>query len=154
MGFDQLSGYKPEVPRDGSEPIKYEGPVIIEKSIVEENTKDSDFYPMGCNMIRIEATILDGDDSGRKLFKKFNLDSNDQDKKGKTPLQKLADQLWAVGLSFGSLEELKKVNENFVGMTVNVKAYPAKFPDGKEIQMWNIKGLASKTQGSGQKVAF
>lgn len=154
MGFEQLQGYKPEVPKEGNEPFAYEGPVVIEKSVIGVNTREStDFYPAGCNMISIEAIVMSGENSGRKLFKKFNLDSVEEDKKGKTPLRKLADQFWAAGLSFNNSDELSAANEKLIGMALHVKAWEAKFSDGKTNQMWNIKGLAHKGGGS-TKPAF
>lgn len=150
MSFESLKGYKPEKPSDGGfEPFKYSGPAIIEKSVISINENiDSEFYPKGCNVIDITATIMDGEYAGRKLFKRFNLDSEVEDKKGKTPLLKLADQLFAVGITFGSLDELKTKNENFVGMNINVKAYPIDFKDGTDPrQAWNIKGIQTSMVG-------
>lgn len=157
MSFEQLSNYKPEIPKDGGfEPFKYDGPAIIEKSMISVNTKiDSEFYPSGCNQIEIAAIIMDGDMTGRKLFKRFNLDDETEDKSGKTSLKKLADQFWAVGLTFKNLEELKEINEKFVGMTVHVKAWPADFKDGSgPRQMWNIKGKEKSVAGTAKKPSF
>jgi len=143
MSFEQLQSYTPEAPKEGGfEPFKYTGKAKIEKSIISINKMvDTEFYPIGCNQIEIEAIVLEGENAGRKLWKRFNLDDEHQDKKGKTSLHKLADQLWAVGLTFKSLEELKAVNESFVDMEVNIKAWPVDFKDGRDkVQMWNIKG--------------
>lgn len=151
MSFESLKGYKPEKPGEGDfEPFKYTGTAIIEKSIISTNTKvDNEFYPAGCNQIEIEAIVLDGEYAGRKLWKRFNLDDEKQDKKGKTSLNKLADQFFAVGLEFNSLDSLKAANEKFVGMNVDVKAYPLDFKDGSPVrQMWNVKGVTSKKSGS------
>ena len=157
MSFAQLSGYKPEAPSDGGfEPFKYEGRAVIEKSVISVNEKvDSEFYPRGCNQIDITAIVSEGENAGRKLFKRFNLDDTKEDKKGKTSLKKLADQLWTVGLTFNSLESLKAVNEKFAGMEVEVKAWPADFKDGRDKQqMWNVKGKVGSSSKGGTKPSF
>lgn len=158
MTFDQLKGYKPESPKEGGgfEALKYNGPVEITKSIISTNDDvDSEFYPKGCTMIEIEAVISEGEFEGRKLWKRFNLDDVREDKKGKTSLKKLADQLWAVGLSFDSLDTLNAVNEKFVGMRVIVKAWPVDFKDGRApVQMWNVKSLAGATSTPTTKPSF
>ena len=158
MSFGKMQSYQPEKPSDGGfEPFKYEGNAVIEKSMISVNEKvDTEFYPRGCTQIEIEAIVIDGEYTGRKLFKRFNLDDEKEDKKGKTSVQKLADQLFAVGLTFKTLDDLKKVNEQFVGMKVDVKAWAADFKDdrGKQ-QMWNVKGLAtSKKEMAGAKPSF
>lgn len=157
VNFDQVSAYKPEAPNDGGfEPFKYEGKVIIEKSMISVNERvDTEFYPKGCTQIEIEATVLDSKYAGRKLFKRFNLDDEKEDKKGKTALKKLADQLWAVGLTFKNMEELEKANNEFVGMQVEVKAWAADFKDDRpKQQMWNIKGIAKSKDGLVEKPKF
>jgi len=146
MDFN-LKDYSPEAPKEGVEAFKFQGLVNIEKSLIyinEDASLNQQFYPVGCNMINIEAIIMEGEHIGKKLFKRFNLDSDESSANGKTPVMKLADQLFAVGLEFKNLESLKVINEKFVGMDVNVKAWPIDFKDGRDkVQMWNIKGKAS-----------
>ena len=156
--MQDLSGYKPESPNDGGfEAFKYSGPVTVEHAIVSENMAvDSEFYPMGCKQIDIEVKVAEGDYAGRKLWKRFNIDSETEDKKGKTPVKKLADQLFAVGLTFANETELEACCEKLVGMDIIVKAYPVDFKDGRDkVQMWNIKGKAGEADKKpGQTVAF
>lgn len=150
MGWDSMKGYKPESPKEGGsgfEAFKYEGPVVINKAIVSVNeTVDSEFYPKGCNQIEIEAEVQDGEFARRKLWKRFNLDDAKMDKKGKTSVMKLADQLWAVGLEFSDLDSLKAACEKLASMTINIKAWPVDFKEGgrSPVQMWNIKSVATE----------
>jgi len=144
MGDFDLAGYKPEAPTDGGfDTFKYDGPVKINKAIVSVNDSvDSEFYPSGCNQIEIEAEVLNGEYAGRKLWKRFNLDSTKAEgKKPKTPVQKLADQLFAVGLEFNGIEQLREATEKLVTMVITVKAWGAKFGERNQ-QMWNMKGVA------------
>jgi hypothetical protein len=155
-----LSGYKPEKPSSGGfEAFKYDGPATIEKAVISNyDGEGNEFYALGDQQIEIEATVVDPDSEflGRKLWKRFNLDSEKEDKKGKTAAMKLADQLFAVGLTFKNEEELGQCCEKLVGTDVVIKAWPVDFKDGRDkVQMWNIKGLAAevKSKPSGS-VAF
>ncbi len=146
----ELSGYQPEAPVEGTEfaAFKYKGNVAIEKSVISEyDGKTSDFYNAGDKVINITAIVLEGEYVGRKLFKRFNLDSEKRSgKKEKTPAEKLADQFFAIGLTFSSMEELEAANEKFAGMEVEVNAWAADFKDGRPpMQLWNIKGEAGAT---------
>ena len=140
-----LSGYKPEAPDAGSDfqPFKYEGAVKINSARLSKSEKDTEYYPLGCSMISIEVEVLLGDFQGRKLWKRFNLDSTTADKKGKTPAMKLADQFFAVGLEFNNLIELETACSTLVEMTINIKANSAKI-NGEARQVWNFKGLATE----------
>lgn len=160
-----LQGYKPAAPKEedsGFEPFIYEGKAFVEKAIQSVNTKvDSEFYPMNCNQWEIEVTVLDGEHAGRKLWKRFNLDDEKRggkDGNGKTSIEKLADQLWAVGLEFKDKETLDAANEKLAGMTIDIKAWVATFKDEtppRKVQRWNIKGLAKEaTPGMTSKPAF
>ncbi len=160
--FD-LSGYKPESPTDGAgfEPFKYDGACRVNKSIISVNDGlDTDWYPAGCNMIDIEVEVLEGEFAKRKLWKRYNLDStkvSEKAKKPKTPVQKLADQLFPLGLEFSNLNELRAVNEKFATMTITVKAWGSKFPgDTEKKQQWNIKGVSNgaPTEKKESQVAF
>ena len=156
MSFNLL-GYNPESPSDGGfEPIKYNGTATVEKSMISTNTKrDTEFYPKGCTMIEIEAVCMQDNafktkegavmqTIGRTLRKRFNLDSDKADGKGKTSVMKLADQFFPLNLEFKDMDSLKEANEKFVGMDIVVKAWPADFNDGRgPQQMWNIKGIAN-----------
>jgi len=74
--------------------------------------------------------IIQGDFAGRKLWKRFNLDSTKAEgKTPKTPIQKLADQLFTVGLEFSNIETLNQACDKLVEMTIVVKAWGAKFGD-------------------------
>ena len=142
-----LSGYKPEAPAESNfEPFKYEGPVSFGYARVEKTEKPSEFYgtPAGSDVFSIEMVVLNGDFAKRKIWKTWNLDTTVEDKKGKTPAQKLADQLFTCGLEFSDLEGLRTCAVELVSKNVNIKAYPIKFKDKKDeaVQMWNLKGFA------------
>jgi hypothetical protein len=147
--FD-LSGYTPEAPSAGGfEPFKFDGVATIVKSVISKNEgKDTEYYPAGCLMIEIEAIVAEGQHKGQHLFKRFNLDDQKADKKGKTKLHKLRDQFHAAGLSFNNFAELTDVNEEFVNKAVLVKCWVGKFKakEGEEprdpSQLWNIQGVA------------
>lgn len=154
--MEDLKGYTPEVPKDGGfEPFKFEGWANITKSVISQSAQNTEFYPLGCNMIEIEATVMEGDNIGRKLWKRFNLDDEKQDKNGKTSARKVADQFFAVGLKFNNLEELKEVNERFVDMDVHVKAWMADFKDGRGLQqLWNVKGKKKESNARPAQAEF
>lgn len=138
-----LTGYKPEAPEtnSGFEPFKYEGPVRVNKAVISVNDKiDSEYYAIGCNQIDIEVEVLQGEFTGRRLWKRFNLDSEKADGKGKTPAMKLADQLFTVGLAFTNMDSLTVACNTLVDQTILIKAWVAKFND-KTMQAWNIKGV-------------
>lgn len=145
MAFE-LKGYTPEEPSSsGFEPFKYEGLAVVEKAeqTINEDV-DTAFYPKGCTQEEISVTILDGDYAGRKLWKRFNVDATKADDGKKTPVQKLADQLFAVGLSFSDNKSLDEANKALTGMKIIVKAWIADFKDDRgKRQLWNIKGKAS-----------
>ncbi len=138
-----LTGYKPEAPESsgGFEPFKYEGPVKINKAVISINDKvDSEYYPRGCNQIDIEVEVIQGDLTGRRLWKRFNLDSEKMDGKGKTPVKKLADQLFAVGVEFSDMDSLAAACASLIDMNIVIKAWVSKF-SGKTNQAWNMKGV-------------
>ena len=111
----------------------------------------------GRETLRFELEVLEGPFKGRKLWKKFNLDMEKADKKGKTPSMKLADQLHVIGLWFSTHEELAAVNEKFVGMTVNVKAWGIKFKDRDDkVQVFNLMatGAAKSSATPASKPSF
>jgi len=141
MSEPQLSGYSPEAPSSGGfEPFKFNGVVTITKSVISKND---------------EAEVAEGEFKTRKLWKRFNLDDEKEDKNGKTPSMKLADQLFAAKVSFFNedpavrLAQLIEVNEQFVGMALVIKAWVIKWKkksptdeDRDDTQAWNIKDVA------------
>lgn len=140
--------YKPEAPSEGSgfEPFKYTGAVKINKAEVTINEKGgTEFYPQGCQIAEIEAEVLAGEFKGRKLWKRFNIDEEPSEGK-KSPAQKLADQLSAVGLTFSDDDGLNRAFLALKNMRIIVKAWPATFDKGsdseKTMQLWNIKKVA------------
>lgn len=163
-----LSGYKPESPTDSDfSPFKYEGTVRFNYARISKAEKANDYgTSIGDEIFEVEVEIISGDFAKRKLWKKFNLDSNETSGKAKkTAVQKLADQLFACGLEFNTSVELVACAGKLVDTPVNIKAYPIKIKDKKtnkteEIQMWNLKGFATEGQeenvpdGTTAKVPF
>ena len=157
MSFNSLSGYKPQKPAEGGgfEPFKYEGRVKVNYARVEEQEKTTEFSTAGDKILKMELECLDAPNAKRKLWKNYNLDNEKADKKGKTPIMKLADQLFALDLEFNDKESLENVLVAFASMTVLVKAWPAKFAD-KTIQMFNLKGVSPEAweEDSSGQAAF
>ena len=143
--FD-LSGYKPTNPESSDfEAFKYQGPCQVSSARIEEYTGNFENYK-GCTFFNIELVVLEGENEGRKLWGKYNLDAKESlDKNGKpkkTPVKKLADQLFTLGLEFKNEEELQECAEKLVDMVVDVKAWHFAAPDNKDrkIQQHVIKG--------------
>lgn len=156
-----LSGYTPEIPKDGGdfEPFKYEGPVRVNKAVIStvSDPKDAtEYYPLGCQKIDIEVEVIgDSEYAKRKLWKRCNLDSETTDKKGKTPTMKLADQLFSAGFEFHDEDSLLAVCEQLVDSELLIKAWSSKIGD-RTLQLWNIKGLSTGEEQSqlSSKVSF
>lgn len=148
MGNFDLSGYKPESPESSDfGAFKYQGPCLVSSARIEEYTGNFDDYK-GCEFFNIELVVLEGENEGRKLWGKYNLDAKDSvDKNGKakkSPVKKLADQLFTLGLEFTDRDGLQKVAEDLVDMTVEVKAWYFKGSKGDNVQQHVIKGKANQ----------
>lgn len=144
--FD-LSGYTPEVISESNfEPFKYKGPVRVNYARFENALKASEFYgtEVASKLFSIEIEILEGDHAKRKLWKRFYVASSVEDKKGKTPAKKLADQLFLLGLEFSNEDQLGECALKLVDMSPSISAYYFKADDGKMAQVWNF--MAGKTE--------
>lgn len=154
--FD-LKDYKPEAPEKGTdfEPFKYKGAVRVNYARLAKSEKASEYNKTeaGANLFEMEVEVTDGDYAKRKLWKRANLDTQIADKKGKLPVQRLADQLFAVGLQFSSIEELGNCCNELVEMTPEISAYYFKGDDGKNVQVWNLKSASADTK-EGTSVDF
>ena len=150
MSFN-LSGYKPEAPADSNfEPFKYEGPVRVNSARINQSEQASDYYgtPVGSNIFELEVEITEGEFAKRRLWKRFNLDTDKREgKKNVLPVEKLANQLFPLGLEFTDIEDLRACCEELVNMTPVIKAYRAKI-NKDEVQVWNIKGKSDKAVAS------
>lgn len=152
-----LDGYKPEAPKEGSAGA-FKGEVVckVNEAILKEYDmpEDSPYYNaeyVGTKSVSIELEVVKGEFEGRRLWKRFLVDSDQADSKGKTPIQKLADYLISADtkLTGTTDEEIKKALAEFSILTLNVKAYYFEGSDGKEVQMHIIKGLATPEEGKG-----
>lgn len=145
-----LSGYKAEAPKEGGfEPFNYDGEVVINYARIVQSEKASEYYntDVGANLFEMELMVAEGDNEGRKFWKRYNLDTAIVDSKGKLPVQKLADQLSVLGVEFTDLESLEAKLDELVSLVPVVKARRAKI-DGKDLQIVNFKGLADGTGSS------
>jgi len=141
--FD-LSGYKPEKPSESDfEAFKYTGPCLVNSAKIEEYTGNFADYK-GCTFFNYELVVLEGDNEGRKLWGKFNLDDKKEDKKGKTKVKKLADIFFTLGLEFKNVDELAKCAEQMTDMVVDVKAWHFKGDKGDAVQQHLIKGKSAE----------
>lgn len=152
MSFN-LGNYKAEAPKDSAfEPFKYEGPVSVNSAKVVQSEQASEFYGtgVGANIFELELQVLQGENEGRRIWRRWNLDTTVADKKGKLPVQKLADQLFTLGIEFTDLETLQTACDKLVTIKPIIKAWKAKI--GKDdTQQWNFKGVATdnwEEQGS------
>lgn len=145
MSFD-LSGYTPEKPSGGDfEPFNYDGPVKVNYARIVSSDEASDFHktPAGANLFEMELEVTQGEYSKRKFWKRFNLDSQitSGKKNPKTPVQKLADQLFQAGIEFKDLDDLRIACEKLVTIRLIVKARKAKI-NNDVVQVCNISGVA------------
>jgi hypothetical protein len=152
MAEFNLEGYKPELISESDfEPINGKGfTANVNSSIIEllEPKNGKDFEPY--TRLKYELEIYGASQGkeqfiGRKLWKSFNLDSKDADKKGKTPLNVLADVFFTVGVgTFKNMAELEAVNEKFVNKSVSVSAWAWEDKEKKSVQMHKITGEAKE----------
>lgn len=155
--FD-LSGYTPETPVEGGgfEPIQ--GKDIATKV----NKSDISKVPSGTrqdngeayeayNKLSYELEVIDGKFKGRKAWKNVNLDNATPNAKGKTPVQKLADNFSTLGLEFNSLEELRIANEKFKTMKFSASYASFKGNNGKDVSMVTFKGPLAADWAEGDK---
>ena len=124
MAFD-LSGYKPEVVKDnyfevmtGKNNICVVNSAKIEE--VEAGERDGREYD-AYTRLRYELEVISEKFKKRKVWKSYNLDSTQKTgKKEKTPIEKLADAFFTIGLEFSDMATLESAIEKFAEMTLVV----------------------------------
>jgi len=156
--FDGLQGYKPEKITDGFAPFKFKGSCLVNYCRIEDYQGEKPEFE-GHKFLRYELEVAQGQDNqGRRLWKSYNLNSQDQDAKGKTPVQKLADLMFTLGMEFETEEQLQECCDKMVGMTLEVNAYYTekfKNEDGDAIQLHRIIGEAkTKAEKAPSTVPF
>lgn len=119
---DYLKGYEPNLNVDdsGFEPIKYKGEAVI-NVLREEVTKFGE-------RVNMELEIPDGDFKGRRLWKRYDPNNEEQAKR-------LVDDLFTAGLPYDfSTEDAQQATfGSAIGKVVHVRAYPFRnyMVDGK-----------------------
>jgi len=141
MSFDALKDYTPQKVESGFEIIKHKALVCgVEHARIEQYKGDREDLK-GESFYRYELTVLSpAEFTGRKLWKSFRLSDDNQ-------LKKLADQMFTVGLEFKDEASLEKASEEFVKLSVNVRAWGWTPPDASEpMQLHLIKGIAKEAK--------
>ena len=155
--FGVLGQYKPEKIQDGFGIIK--GTFACRFNSFRIEAYDGDFQDLvGTEVVRYELEIItEGDNLGRRLWKRFYLGSQKPDGKGKLDIQKLADVLFTLGFEFKTRDELMAVLEKAAELVVEVKAW-GWTPKDKEsgldkepVQQHIIKGVATDKQVADSK---
>lgn len=156
MGFGDLANYKPEKVKEGNfELITGRGIICkVNSSMVEHveggTRKDTGEAYEPYDKLSYELEIVEGEHQGRRVWKSFNLSSDKRfinkktGKEGKTPVEKLADMFFTLGLEFSDLESLKVANAQFVEKLLKVSFSKFK-PENKdeEVQTHTITGVAN-----------
>lgn len=155
MDFD-LSNYKPEVVKDNDfELITGKGYICKVNSAkiedVEAGSNDRGSYE-GYTRFRYELEITSEKNQTRRLWKSYNLSSKEKTGKAeKTPVEKLADAFFTIGLEFGNQEELGTCIEKFAEMelVVSCSNFTPKGKGQKPLQLHTI----TKTHDGSEEVA-
>jgi hypothetical protein len=170
--FEALQDYEPEVNKDGSEVIKGLRVCKVNHARVGLYEGNKDEF-QGQRVVERELEIIGGGNETRRWWKKHYIDLNNgeykTDKNGKryykkSDLERLADDMFTVGLKFklkvirptettpmqSQVDEasLKEALAKFVDLTLDVKGKSFKNDDGEEVQYHTIKGV-SKGVGAG-----
>ena len=146
MDFD-LRDYKPEVVTDNEfEMMKGKGHICkVNSSVVEDveaGERDGEPYD-AYTRLKYELEVVSEKYRGRRVWKSYNLDSQLRTgKKEKTPIEKLADVFFTLGLEFNDLETLQAANEKFAEMLLVVSFSKFNPPGRDEIQLHTITGIA------------
>jgi len=149
MTFD-LAGYKPEVVKDndfevmtGKNNICIVNSAKIEQvdgGTSERDGKEYDAY----TRFRYELEVISEKFHKRKVWKSYNLDSKERTgKKEKTPIEKLSDAFFTLGLEFSDMDSLEKAVEKFAEMEL-VVSFSKFTPKGEKEprQLHTIVGIA------------
>ena len=146
MEFD-LAGYKPEAVKDNEfEMMKGKGHICkVNSSKIEEvpaGERDGEAYEP-YTRLKYELEVVSDKYKGRRVWKSVNLDSKQRTgKKEKTPIEKLADTFFTIGLEFSDLKTLEAANEKFAEMLLLVSFSKFTPPGRDEIQLHTITGVA------------
>ena len=145
--FGSQEGYQPEKVKDDFGVIKGTFNAKFNAFDIEPYEGKVDELK-GTEIVKYELEIItEGDNKGRKLWKRFYLGSKTADKKGKLDVNKLMDLLFTLGFNKpSSREEAIAVLKLAKETVVEVKAWGWKPKDkDTEAQMHTIKGQGSST---------
>jgi len=159
--FD-LRGYKPEkVKENDFSPIKGKNFTCkVNSSKIEDveagTSEDSSRKWNAYKRLKYELEIMDDDGKGfigRKIWKSYNLDSLEATGKvPKTPIQKLADVFFTVGLEFNDMDTLHIANDKFAEFHLDVSFSSFKGSAGNDVQMHYVNGKVE--EGLGETTQF
>lgn len=147
MDFD-LSNYKPEKVKDNDfEVITGKGFICKVNSAriedVDGGENDRGKYE-AYTRLKYELEIISEKNKSRRLWKSYNLSSKEKTGKAeKTPIQKLADAFFTIGLEFSNSEQLNAVVEKFAEMELVVSCSKFKPKGGDTLQLHTITALAA-----------
>jgi len=139
MGDFDLAGYTPEKVKDNDfELMKGKGHICkVNSSIIEEveaGSNDRGSYE-AYTRLKYELEVISENYNARRVWKSVNITSTTgAGKADKTPVQKLADTFFGLGLEFSNTEQLNAANEKFAGMEL-VVSFSSWKPDGRDEAM-------------------
>ena len=152
VGMFNLGNYKPEGVKDKDfSLIKGKGfSCKVNSSIIEKveagKSEDGSREWGEYTRLKYELEITDDKQKGflnRKVWKSYNLDSDvATGKNPKTPVQKLADVFFTLGLEFSDQDSLSTANEQFVNKLLTVSFNSFKGREGNDIQLHTVTGEA------------
>lgn len=136
-----LTGYTPEAPVVSSnEPFAYEGVVNVLEAEMKVGEKESPFYgtPAGTEYLSIclEVPHDAEENAKRRIYKKFHLNSDIKDSKGKGQAEKLADWIKGAGLTITTGDDIPGLINTLKTNTICAKLWVIKIKnmkDGKEV---------------------
>ncbi len=146
MDFD-LSNYKPEKVKDQDfEVITGKGFICKVNSAkiedVDAGSNDRGSYE-GYTRFRYELEIISDKNKGRRLWKSYNLSSTEKTgKANKTPVEKLADAFFTIGLEFSNSSVLEIAIEKFAEMEFVVSCSKFKPKGGDIMQLHTMTAVA------------
>ena len=123
-----LTGFTPEAPQESSnDAFKYEGLVNVLEAGMKVGEKESTYYGTAAGTEFLSITLevpADAEaNAKRRLFKKFHLNSDVKDNKGKTQAEKLADWVSEAGIIIMTEDDIPRLIERLNGGGISAKMW-------------------------------
>lgn len=139
-----LQSYTPEAPKESTnEPFKYEGRVNVLEAEIKINEKASEYYGVGIGSKYLSFCLEVPEDADehakRRVYKKFQIESEMKDSKGKTPAHKLADWVKEAGLVVVTEDDVPRICQRLLSEPVYAKLWAISIKDKKTNEVDNIQ---------------